>query len=49
MALPRWWAHATRSVGLNRIVRRISWWAPGLAVIIHRGARRKRGLPRSRL
>ncbi|MFI9406435.1 nitroreductase family deazaflavin-dependent oxidoreductase [Nocardia sp. NPDC052316] len=36
MPAPRWIARANR-VGLNRITRFIAPWAPGWAVVIHRG------------
>ncbi|GAA5082232.1 nitroreductase family deazaflavin-dependent oxidoreductase [Nocardia iowensis] len=36
MPAPRWVAHVNR-VGLNRLTRFIAPWAPGWAVVIHRG------------
>jgi deazaflavin-dependent oxidoreductase (nitroreductase family) len=36
MPTPRWVAHANK-VGLNRVTRFIAPWAPGWAVVIHRG------------
>ncbi|WP_327119857.1 nitroreductase family deazaflavin-dependent oxidoreductase [Nocardia sp. NBC_01730] len=36
MPAPRWIANANR-VGLNRITKFIAPWAPGWAVVIHRG------------
>ncbi|WP_019972266.1 nitroreductase family deazaflavin-dependent oxidoreductase [Mycobacterium sp. 141] len=36
MPAPRWVAHANK-IGLNRLTRFIAPWAPGWAVVIHRG------------
>ena len=36
MPTPRWIAHANK-VGLNRFTKFIAPWAPGWAVVIHRG------------
>ncbi|WP_066901344.1 nitroreductase family deazaflavin-dependent oxidoreductase [Mycolicibacterium houstonense] len=38
MPAPRWIARANK-VGLNRLTRFIAPWAPGWAVVIHRGRR----------
>lgn len=36
MPAPRWIAHANK-IGLNRLTKFIAPWAPGWAVVIHRG------------
>lgn len=36
MPAPRWVAHANK-IGLNQLTRFIAPWAPGWAVVIHRG------------
>ena len=36
MAAPRWVAQANK-IGLNRVTEHIAPWAPGWAVVIHRG------------
>jgi deazaflavin-dependent oxidoreductase (nitroreductase family) len=36
MPTPRWIAHANK-IGLNRVTKFIAPWAPGWAVVIHRG------------
>jgi len=36
MPTPRWIAHANK-IGLNRLTKFIAPWAPGWAVVIHRG------------
>ena len=38
MPTPRWIAHANK-IGLNRVTKFIAPWAPGWAVVIHRGRR----------
>jgi hypothetical protein len=44
MPAPRWLARANK-VGLNRLAAFIAPWAPGWAVVIHRGRRSGVGRP----
>lgn len=38
MPLPHWLARANR-LALNRLLRRVAWWAPGFGVLVHQGRR----------